>query len=158
MSTHVTGDAGVDTVLDAVEAANADSPIAERRFTLIHAYFPNPETAARAVRLAWSSTRNQLGTYKDGDALSKGLGLERLQWFIGLQTWRRAGVKVALNADHMLGSDPISSLNPYHPFLARQIAVERRMQSGQLIGPDLAGVARGGAADDHDRRRLVELR
>jgi predicted amidohydrolase YtcJ len=37
MSTHVTGDAGVDTVLDAVEAANGDSPITNRRFTLIHA-------------------------------------------------------------------------------------------------------------------------
>ena len=47
MSSHVTGDAGVDLVLDAVEAANADSPIAERRYTLIHAYFAHPDTAAR---------------------------------------------------------------------------------------------------------------
>ena len=32
-------------------ASDADSPIAPRRYNLIHAYFPNPEDAARAARL-----------------------------------------------------------------------------------------------------------
>ena len=49
MCAHVTGDAGVDTVLDAVEAADADRPIRDRRFTLIHAYFANAEVARRAA-------------------------------------------------------------------------------------------------------------
>jgi predicted amidohydrolase YtcJ len=136
MSTHVTGDAGVDTVLDAVEAANADSPITNRRFTLIHAYFPNPEAAARAAKLGVVVDTQPTWYYKDGDSLSKALGPKRLEAFIGLQVWRRAGVKVALNADHMQGFDPITSLNPYHPFLAMQIAVERKTQGGQVIGPD----------------------
>jgi hypothetical protein len=51
MSSHVTGDAGVDAVLDAVEAADRDSPIKDRRYTLIHAYFANAATAERAARL-----------------------------------------------------------------------------------------------------------
>ena len=51
MATHITGDAGVDLVLDAVEAANRDSPIKDRRFTLIHAYFPNAAAARRAAEL-----------------------------------------------------------------------------------------------------------
>lgn len=135
MATHVTGDAGVDAVLDAVEAANADSPIANRRFTLIHAYFPNPETAARAARLGVTVDTQPAWYYKDGDSLSRALGHKRLESFIGLSTWRRAGVKVALNADHMQGFDPISSLNPYHPFLAMQIAVARKTEGGQVIGP-----------------------
>jgi predicted amidohydrolase YtcJ len=135
MSTHVTGDAGVDTVLDAVEAAHADSPITGRRFTLIHAYFPNPEAAARAARLGVAVDTQPAWYYKDGDSLSKALGVTQLETFIGLQVWRRAGVKVALNADHMQGFDPITSLNPYHPFLAMQIAVERKTQGGQVIGP-----------------------
>ena len=50
--------------------------------------------------------------------------------------WQQAGVKVALNADHMQGFDPITSLNPYHPFLAMYAAVTRKTQSGQVIGPD----------------------
>jgi predicted amidohydrolase YtcJ len=136
MSTHVTGDAGVDTVLDAVEAANGDSPITNRRFTLIHAYFPNAEAAARAARLGVVVDTQPAWYYKDGDSLAKALGSRRLEAFIGLQVWRRAGVKVALNADHMQGFDPITSLNPYHPFLAMQIAVERKTQGGQVVGPD----------------------
>src|SRR5262249_42409734 len=43
MCSHVPGEGGVDVVLDAVEAAHKDSPIKDRRYTLVHAYFPTPE-------------------------------------------------------------------------------------------------------------------
>ncbi len=39
MAAHVTGDAGVDAVLDAFEAAQRRHPSADPRHTLIHAYF-----------------------------------------------------------------------------------------------------------------------
>ena len=136
MSTHVTGDAGVDAVLDAVEAANADSPIVDRRFTLIHAYFPDAKTAQRAARLGVVVDTQPAWFYKDGDALLRALGTDRIKSFIGLKVWQQAGVTIALNADHMQGFDPITSLNPYHPFLAMYTAVTRKTQSGQVIGPD----------------------
>ena len=41
MAAHVTGDAGVDAVLDAFEAAQTRHPSADPRHTLIHAYFVN---------------------------------------------------------------------------------------------------------------------
>ena len=136
MSTHVTGNAGVDAVLDAVEAANADSPIVNRRFTLIHAYFPDAKTAERAARLGVLVDTQPAWFYKDGDALVRALGTDRINSFIGLKVWQRAGVKIALNSDHMQGFDPITALNPYHPFLAMYAAVSRKTQSGQVIGPD----------------------
>jgi predicted amidohydrolase YtcJ len=136
MSTHVTGNAGVDAVLDAVEAANADSPIVNRRFTLIHAYFPDAKTAQRAARLGVVVDTQPAWFYKDGDALVRALGIDRIKSFIGLKVWQQAGVTVALNADHMQGFDPVTSLNPYHPFLAMYAAVTRKTQSGQVIGPD----------------------
>jgi predicted amidohydrolase YtcJ len=136
MSSHVTGDAGVDTVLDAVEAANADSPIVDRRYTLIHAYFPHPETAERAARLGVAIDTQPAWLYEDGDSLSRALGKDRIQAFIGLQTWKRAGLKVALNADHMQGFEPLASLNPYDPFLAMNVAVSRTTRGGQVIGPE----------------------
>ena len=74
--------------------------------------------------------------YKDGDALVKALGADRIKSFIGLKTWQQAGVTVALNADHMQGFDPVTALNPYHPFLAMYTAITRKTQSGQVIGPD----------------------
>jgi predicted amidohydrolase YtcJ len=135
MSSHVTGDAGVDIVLDAVEAANADSPITSRRYTLIHAYFPNPETAARAAKLGVCVDTQPAWYYKDADALLPALGQERMEQFIGLATWRDAGVKVALNSDHMQGIDPDLSLNPYNPWLALYTAVTRKTELGGIIGP-----------------------
>jgi predicted amidohydrolase YtcJ len=135
MSSHVTGDAGVDAVLDAIEASNADSPVAPRRYNLIHAYFPNEETAKRVARLGVVVDTQPAWFYKDGDALLEALGPKRMESFIGLQTWRKAGAKVALNADHMQGFDPDTSLNPYNPFLAMQTAITRRTESGRVIGP-----------------------
>lgn len=136
MSSHVTGDAGVDIVLDAVEAANADGPIADRRYTLIHAYFPRPDAAARAAKFGVCVDTQPAWFYKDGDALDDALGRKRLETFIGLNTWRAAGVKVALNSDHMQGIDPNRSLNPYNPFLTMYAAVTRKTESGREIGPN----------------------
>lgn len=135
MVAHVTGDAGVDAVLNAVEAANADLPERERRFTLIHAYFPNQQTAERAARLGVGVDTQPAWYYKDGDALLGVLGTDRLRKFIGLGVWQRASVKVAINSDHMQGADPNTSLNPYNPFLTMYTAITRRTEDGQVIGP-----------------------
>ena len=135
-STHVTGDAGVDAVLDAVEAADADSPIKDRRFTLIHAYFANDATAERAAKLGVCIDTQPAWYYKDGDALAMALGGKRLEKFIGLQVWRAAGLKVALNSDHMSGFGPESALNPFDPFLTMAVAVTRKTEGGQVFGPE----------------------
>lgn len=135
MSSHVTGDAGVDIVLDAVEAANADAPISGRRYTLIHAYFANSDAAVRAAKLGVCVDTQPAWFYKDGDALLEALGRPRMEPFIGLATWRAAGIKIALNSDHMQGADPDRSLNPYNPFVALYTAVTRRTESGAAIGP-----------------------
>lgn len=136
MCAHVTGDAGVDIVLDAVEAADRDSPIAERRFTLLHAYFPDAATAARCKRLGVCVDTQPAWLRRDGDALAGVLGGQRMAGFIGLGVWRAGGVTVAINSDHMLGIDPVGSLNPYHPFLTIETAVTRRTDSGRVFGAD----------------------
>src|SRR5262249_55246773 len=74
--------------------------------------------------------------YKDGDALATALGGQRLKSFIGLQDWRRSGVKVALNSDHMQGAAPNSSLNPFNPFLTMYTAVTRKTQTGLVGGSE----------------------
>jgi predicted amidohydrolase YtcJ len=138
MCAHVTGDAGVDAVLDAFEAADADRPIRDRRFTLIHAYFPTPAVARRAAGLGVAVDTQPAWYYKDADALLPALGEPRIRPFIGLAVWLGAGVKVALNTDHMFGLDPDASLNPFNPFLTMYVAVTRRTQAGAVIGPEQA--------------------
>jgi len=134
MVAHVTGDAGVDVVLDAIEAAQKADPAPDRRHTLVHAYFVNRDTASRAARLGVLVDTQPAWHYKDADALSKALGRERLAHFIGLRTWREAGVEVAINTDHMFGLDPNESLNPFNPFVTMYSATTRRTESGQAIG------------------------
>ena len=51
LSSHVTGDRGVDIVLDAIEAANNEKSMLDKRYNLIHAYFASADTAKRAVSL-----------------------------------------------------------------------------------------------------------
>jgi predicted amidohydrolase YtcJ len=134
MVAHVTGDAGVDIVLDAIEAAQKSKPAPDRRHTLLHAYFADPETAARAARLGVLVDTQPAWHYKDADALVEGLGRERLAHFIGLRTWRDAGVEVAINTDHMFGLDRNEALNPFNPFLTMYSATTRRTEGGVIVG------------------------
>ena len=136
MIVHVTGDAGVDAVLDAFEAAQKGQPSADRRHTLMHAYFVHPETAARAARLRVPVDTQPAWYYKDVDALAEALGRERLGRFIGLATWRKAGVDVAINTDHMFGLDPNESMNPFNPFLTMYAAATRQTEGGAVVGKD----------------------
>ena len=136
MCSHVTGDAGVDLVLDAVEAADRDQPIKDRRYTLIHAYFPNSDAVRRAAALGVCVDTQPAWYYKDADALAPALGEDRMKHFIGLADWLRGGVRVAINSDHMFGLDPNLSLNPYNPFLAMGTAVTRKTEAGQVIAPE----------------------
>ena len=138
MVAHVTGDAGVDTVLDAFAAAQAQTPSPDARDTLIHAYFVHPESAARAARLGVLVDTQPAWYYKDADALAAGLGPERLAHFIGLRTLRQAGVDVAINTDHMFGLDRDEALNPFNPFLTIYAATTRRTQSGAVVSGDEA--------------------
>lgn len=133
---HVAGDAGVDVLLDAFEAADRDSPIAPRRPTLVHAYLPNAETARRAARLGVVVDTQPVVYYKDGDALAETLGKDRVARVFGLNEWLKAGVKVAINADHMMGLDPDRAMQPYNPFLALYVAVTRKTESGRVHGPE----------------------
>jgi predicted amidohydrolase YtcJ len=138
MVAHVTGDAGVDAVLDAFAAAHAAQPSPDRRDTLIHAYFVHPESAARAARLGVLVDTQPAWYYKDADALAAGLGRERLAHFIGLRSLRQAGVDVAINTDHMFGLDRDEALNPFNPFLTIYAATTRRTQSGAVVSGDEA--------------------
>ncbi len=136
MSSHVTGDAGVDRILDAIEAVNArfDEPV--QRYKVIHGYFAHEDTAERVARLGAGIDTQPAWYYLDGDALLEPLGEDRVARFMGLQTWLDGGAKVTINSDHMQGFDPNTSLNPYNPFLTMYVAVARRTTGGQVIGPE----------------------
>jgi hypothetical protein len=136
MSAHVTGDDGTERVLDAVAAVAAKSPdIRERRFTLIHSYFPTPAIARRARELGVGVDTQAYLYYKDADALAEVYGRAWAERFIAAAEWARAGVPVSLNSDHMIGLDPDHAMNSFNPFLAIYIGVARKTQGGEVHGP-----------------------
>ena len=135
MCVHVTGDAGVDLVLDALEAANREVPLTDRRFTLLHCYFPSVDSIARARRLGVCAETHPILYLKDADAIAEVYGESWARRFIGMGDWLRGGIPTAINADHMIGLDPDHAMNSFNPFLQMHVAVNRKSQSGRTYGP-----------------------
>ena len=135
MSAHVTGDGGAMAVLRAVETVSKVQPgIRDRRFNLIHCYFPTPEMAALAKSLnAGVDTQGYLYE-RDADFINGIYGPGWAGRFIGLGEWVRAGVPVGLNSDHMIGFDPDRAMNSFNPFLMLDVAVNRRDDRGKVHG------------------------
>jgi predicted amidohydrolase YtcJ len=136
MSCHVTGDDGTERVLDAVQAAAANTPaIVQQRFNLIHAYFPSPAIVQRARQLGVCVDTQGYLYYRDADVLSDIYGPAWAERFIGLGEWARGGVPVAINSDHMIGLDPDHAMNSFNPMLMLYIASVRKSDSGRVHGP-----------------------
>ena len=135
ISAHVTGDGGAMAVLRAVEAVAAEQPsMLERRFNLIHCYFPDAAMTALAKLVnAGVDTQGYL-YHRDADFIAKIYGPAWAERFIGLGAWAKAGVPVGLNSDHMIGFDPDHAMNSFNPFLKRWIAVARRDDQGRVHG------------------------
>lgn len=135
MSAHVTGDGGAMEVLRAVEDVSKTQPdILQRRFNLIHCYFPDEAMTALAKKLnAGVDTQGYL-YYRDSDFISKIYGQQWADRFLGLGAWAKAGVPVATNSDHMIGFDPDHSMNSFNPFLMLYIAVSRKNDLGEIHG------------------------
>ena len=132
---HVTGDAGVDTVLDALEKVHREHPdIAAKRFSLTHAYFPATDAVARASRFGVCVDTQPSLYFKDSAAIAEIYGRNWAARFIGLGDWIRGGVPTAIAGDHMMGLDPNHAMNAYNPFLMLQVAVARRNREGDIYG------------------------
>ncbi|MFP6619384.1 MAG: amidohydrolase [Pirellulaceae bacterium] len=134
MCCHVTGDAGVDNVLQALSLADADFPLADRRFTLTHAYFPALDSIPLARRLGVCVDTQSYLYYRDSEAIASVYGPRWADRFIGLGDWLRGSIPTAINSDHMIGMDPNHAMNSYNPFLLMQIAITRLNDAGNIHG------------------------
>ena len=135
MSAHVSGDAGTEEVLNAVaEVARNDATIRQRRFNLIHSYFPTSAIVKLAKELGVGVDTQGYLYHRDADILAEIYGTSWAERFIGLAAWAREGVPVATNSDHMIGLDPDHAMNSFNPALMLWIAVARKTDTGQVWG------------------------
>ncbi len=115
-ATHAVGDAAIDQVLDAYEAADADHPIAGQRWTIEHLFVSRPEQFARMKRLDLVlSVQDHL--YLAAPALKNYLGAGRATQITPVKSYLDAGFLVVGGTD-----SPVVPFNPffeYYHFLTR---------------------------------------
>ena len=136
MTAHSTGGASTDALLDAFEEADKDKPIGDRRFSIIHANFPNERVIARARNLGVILDMNPPWYHLDGPALSKVLGPERMKVFQPYKAIFDGGVVATGGSDHMIKFDSRTAINPYHPFFGMWMVITRETADGAVFNPE----------------------
>jgi predicted amidohydrolase YtcJ len=134
VTAHCAGEAAMDVLLDAYEFADRFVPIRDLRFCITHANFPSQNNLERCRKLGVCADVQPAWLYKDGDALLRLLGPERMRWFQPYQSWWKYTV-IGGGSDHMIRYDPIYSTNPWSPWLGMWVAITRRLESGQVHQP-----------------------
>jgi hypothetical protein len=127
VATHAVGDAAIDEVLDAYEAANAERSIAGKRWTIEHGFIPQPDQFPRMKALDLViSAQNHL--YLAGPSLVAYWGARRAAWTTPVRTYLDRGFMVAGGTD--------SAVVPYPPLWVVYHFVTRDTISGGVLGAD----------------------
>lgn len=127
VATHAVGDAAIDLVLDAYEAANADASIVGKRWVIEHGFIPRPEHFERMRALGLHVTA-QDHLYLAAPSLVSYWGRERAEWTTPLKAYLDAGIPVSTGTD--------SPVVPYPPFWTLYHFVTRGTISGGVMGAD----------------------
>ncbi|MFH6781093.1 MULTISPECIES: amidohydrolase [Methylobacterium] len=126
---HVNGDAGLDTVLDNVEASMRRHPRYDHRTVAIHLAVSQKDQIERMKRLGVIVSANPYYVRALADAYStEGLGPERADNMVRLGDIERAGVSFSLHSDMPMA--------PGQPLFLMHCAVNRTTVSGRIAAPD----------------------
>jgi predicted amidohydrolase YtcJ len=127
VATHAVGDAAIDEVLAAYEAANAEKPLAGRRWVLEHGFIAQPDQFARLKKLDLViSAQDHL--YLAGPSLVNYWGPVRAARTTPMRAFIDAGFVVAGGTD--------SAVVPYPPLWVIYHFVSRDTISGGVLGAD----------------------
>jgi predicted amidohydrolase YtcJ len=110
VTTHAVGDAALDEVIDAYEAANAEHSIRERRWAIEHLFVSRPDQIERLKKLDVAlSVQDHL--YLAAPSLKKYLGSERAGQITPVRTYLDQGFLVVGGTD-----SPVVPFNPFWEF------------------------------------------
>lgn len=125
VATHAVGDAAIDEVLNAYEAANREKSIVGHRWSIEHAFLPDPGDYDRINRLGLVvSAQDHL--YLAGPSLKRYWGVQRADFVTPLRTYMEHHVRLAAGTD--------SPVVPYEPLLVIYHFVTRETISGGAFG------------------------
>lgn len=125
--THAVGDAAIDQVLAAYEAADAERPISARRWGIEHAFIARPDHLPRMKRLGLAvSAQHHL--YLAAPSLSRYWGTARAERTTPMRAFMDAGLSVSTGTD--------APVLPYPPLWTIYHFVTRQTISAGVVGAD----------------------
>lgn len=126
---HVNGDAGVDRVLDTLEANMRRNPRFGHRTVLVHFAVSDPDQVARIKNLGAIVSGNPYYVTALSDQYSEvGLGPKRADAMVRLGDLTRNGIRWSLHSDMPMA--------PADPLFLMWCAVTRLTASGRVADPD----------------------
>ena len=129
VATHAVGDAAIELVLDAYEAADAERPIAGRRWVIEHGFVPRPDQFAR-MRALELLVSGQDHLYVAAPSLVEYWGRERAEWVTPVRAYQEAGIHFSSGTD--------APVIPYNPWWTLYHFSTRDTISGGVMGIDQA--------------------
>ena len=149
VATHAVGDAAIDEVLAAYEAADAEKPIAGRRWTIEHGFIAQADQFPRMKKLGLViSAQNHL--YLAGPSLVNYWGPARAARTTPMRAYLDQGLVVAGGTD--------SAVVPYPPLWVIYHFVTRGTISGGVLGADQKISRREALQVADDQQRVPHVR
>jgi hypothetical protein len=127
---HAIGDAAIDLVLDAYEAAMIADPRPNPRHRVEHCSIVDEATIKRIAKLGAIPIPGTSFLYHFRDAYLQNLGNERIRYTYGMASFRRHGVIAAASTD--------APVVPTNAMVGLQTMLTRRDVNGQEIWPEEA--------------------
>ena len=144
VATHAVGDAAIDLVLDAYEAAHAEAPLDDLRWVIEHGFIPREDHFQRMRELGLVvSVQDHL--YIAAPSLIEYWGEERASWTSPVRAYLDAGIAISLGTD-----SPVVPWDPWwvlHHFTTRStisagvVGESQRITREEAIGAATRGYA-----------------
>lgn len=129
VAVHGNGDAEIDDILDAIEAARQANPRDDSRPVIVHAQTARDDQLDRMKALGVIPSFFEVHTWYWGDRhRDRFLGPERAARISPLKSALDRGLRFTLHAD--------TPVTPMEPLRMLDAAVTRRTASGAVLGPD----------------------
>lgn len=130
VTAHANGDAGIDAVLRAHEAAAPDSLDRDRRTVVIHSQFVRKDQLEKFVAYRMNPSFFTEHTFFFGDAHVKNRGLAQASFISPMRAAIDLGLRPTNHTDF--------SVVPMDQMMVMWTAVNRPMRNGETLGPTSA--------------------